>query len=148
MAQSPALVLAQVPEARMESGGLDVSPDRLERLQRGERAPRDGFLVEPLLLLDWSFEIRRLRRLRVIDLDAADGRCAVRVGHLESRLEIRAEHTAAMVELWRGRATELGEALRSEQETDVFDSPAFWFGLGIVVAVLGAVGLGLAYRSP
>jgi hypothetical protein len=125
----------------------DIAPDRLERLTRGERAPSDGFLVSADLLLDWSFRIRRLRRLRILDAEAAEQRCAVQVGHADRRVQIEVERGEELRNLWRERAQGLAEELRAERGFDLLESPFFWFAAGVVVAVAAAVALGLAFDS-
>ncbi len=149
VASLSAPALAQdAPEDAAAEERVDVGPGRLERLSRGERSPSDGFLVSPDLLLDWSFEIRRLRRLRDLDARAAEQLCAVTVEHANRRVQIEVERGEALRGLWQDRARGLAEELRAERGFDLLKSPAFWFVAGVLVTTAAAVALGLAFRSP
>ncbi len=143
---TPALA-QDAPESDAAEERVEVGLDRLERLERGERAPSDGFLVSPDLLLDWSFEIRRLRRLRNLDARAAEQRCAVDLDNAGRRVQIEVERGEALRDLWRVRARSLAEELRAERGFDLMQSPFFWFAAGVVVATAAAVALGLAFGS-
>lgn len=144
---APALA-QDAPESASAEERVDVGPDRLERLSRGQRAPSDGFLVSPDLLLDWSFEIRRLRRLRILDAEAAEQLCAVELNHANRRVEIEVERGEALRGLWQDRARGLAEELREERGFDLLEAPAFWFVVGALVVTAAAVALGLAFRPP
>ena len=135
------------PEAAAAEERVEIDPDRVDRLTRGERAPSDGFLVSPDLLLDWSFEIRRLRRLRILDAQAAEQLCAVELEHAGRRVEIEVERGEALQGLWQERAQGLAEELREERGFDLLEAPAFWFVVGALVATAAAVALGLAFGS-
>lgn len=112
-------------------------------------------MVEPGLLLDWSFEIRRLRRLRELDASVAEERCGVRVSLLEDRLSIAQDRAEGLVAVERDRAdalvgleredrARLVSELEDEKEVGFFEHPAFWFALGAVVVIaLGGLGVGL-----
>ena len=127
---APALTYAQEAE----------EAPRLERVERGDRAPFTGILAPEALFVDWRTRIVLLEERLRIEGEAATALLAVEHQLGIDRLHAESSRRELVTSLYEGRieilAAELLEA-REDAELGFFEQPAFWFAMGVLVTGAG-----------
>jgi len=156
LAQSVVPTLEKVPELKLvapESIVLDPplqtlpdGEDNIVELTKGAVAPFEGHLFDVDTAIRWGFWLQQWRYRYQADLARERNLCAVQQ-HYQLRVLNAERYRAAQVEsdlnqrLLRAEQARLAAEER-EREPGFFDSPAFYYGLGVVTA--GAlVGVGV-----
>lgn len=144
-----AALLSRCGEAHAQDLPAVPSVDlaNVERLEAGQRAPSSGYLLRAELLEAFGQEVERLRfRLELTERTAAE-RCDVRL-EIERARTTAAERSRELEgELWRARAEELAEELRSSrgrEGAEWYESPPLWFAIGVVVTSAVAIAVAVA----
>jgi hypothetical protein len=129
---------AEAPEASAEGQILAID--------RGERAPWAGLLIEEADLVRWKLEIDRLRWRLDVDVKAEQAKADVQEKFYEKMALADAERMQLKEAVYRDRIKDLGvshqrlvNALAKERETTFFEQPMLWFGLGVVVTIATVV---------
>jgi hypothetical protein len=147
LAMLPARAVAQPPVTTAPADQFQLpEPGDILPLHRGQTAPQDGLLIGAADLLGIQQGYERMRFLLGLTTQRDAEVCDVRVQVEHARTSAAEERLALHDELWTARQTELVAAVAAAQaqaqhaaERSVFDSPALWFAIGILVATVAFV---------
>lgn len=135
-------MLVAAPVAAQNAPSADTDA-RIIRLSRGQRAPSDGLLAPEFLFVDWRSRLAVFEGRLRIETEAATARAATALELCNGRIELADERLELVDSLWRDRAGELAESLTSSLHEDVFDSPIFWYVMGVATVVILAIAAGV-----
>jgi hypothetical protein len=143
--------VAMAQEVTQPDAGLNLAiPEgAVVPLDAGTRAPFAGMLIRDADLTTWRLLLERAQfRLRLFDERAA---AVLELNVERERVSIRAAEArnALHEELWRQRVGELTTALNDARVSAMrgwWEHPALWFAVGVVLASVGVVAVGVVLR--
>jgi hypothetical protein len=145
------LMLSTAVATAQETAPTDFQLPEPTRLTRGTPAPFTGTLMLQEDFLRWARAIEDLRHQLAGDVQLERDRCDVRVTTEQARTTAATDRADFHDRMWGERNTALvadvaaaNEATRRAAQRDFWESPPFWFAIGVLVSVaLGAGAAGL-----
>ena len=133
----PAVLLLALTTAAAAQDDPEPS-ERLERVERGERAPFSGILATEAVFVDWRSRIVLLEERLRIETEAFDSRLAVHTELAESRLNAEQARRTLVSKLYQDRIDALAlevQRARDRAERSWWEAPALWLVIGVVATV-------------
>lgn len=140
---SESLETASTELSEPEPGPPEQANGQITPLDRGQRAPWTGMLIEQQDLVRWKLEIDNLRYRLDRDVQLATDRCDVKVQLQVKLLDIETQRANQIDDLWRERVEQLAAdnvALQKDvaeaNSRNFFEEPVVWYVGGVISAAL------------